>query len=428
MTSGSAYREAAEAGWRWTLRQVGWDEEGPWIPVSEGGEPPTESLWRDSLYEGTAGLAHVLAEIRLARSWTVEEEHLADGVVERLASQVSARQGAALFWGLGSDLVALAALGAPNDAVLDRMRAVRLPHGWQEEWSGGRFGPGATFNDVLGGTAGTLLTAVYADAEDLAAFAADTLVAEAEEGPSWPAAPRRYLSEPMPDMPNFSHGTAGVCASLAVGGAFLERPDLVELARRGAEVLIARADTADGGFRLQRSDPLREGWEPYTHTWCHGGAGTSLMFAALARAGVGEVAGVDPSTWRSRCLSTVMDSGLPARLRPGFWDNDGRCCGTAGVGEVMLDAWQDTADERYLAFAGVLGDALLERAIEDEAGTKWRFVEHRNDDPLLPAGVGWMQGAAGISAFLFRLARSVEGDTTILALRRPENQMAGRSE
>ena len=38
----------------------------------------------------------------------------------------------------------------------------------------------------------------------------------------------------------------------------------------------------------------------------------------------------------------------------------------------------------------------------------WRFVEHQNDDPLLPPGPGSMQGAAGIAAYLFRVARVLE--------------------
>ena len=38
----------------------------------------------------------------------------------------------------------------------------------------------------------------------------------------------------------------------------------------------------------------------------------------------------------------------------------------------------------------------------------WRFIEHHNDDPLLPPGTGWMQGAAGIAAFLFRTGRVVQ--------------------
>lgn len=51
---------------------------------------------------------------------------------------------------------------------------------------------------------------------------------------------------------------------------------------------------------------------------------------------------------------------------------------------------------------------MVERAITASTSqgehVYWRFVEHRNDDPLLPPGPGWMQGAAGVSAYLFRLA------------------------
>ena len=153
--------------------------------------------------------------------------------------------------------------------------------------------------------------------------------------------------------------------------------------------------------------------EPVTYTWCHGPAGTSLLFAALAHAGVGrgerrcEVAAL-----RDRCLHSVLTSGVPERLRPGFWDNDGRCCGTAGVGDVLLDAAQDTTDparaDLFLGWAGTMGDALVERAVRDDAGARWRFLEHRQDPPLLPPGTSWMQGAAGIAAYLLRLARVLE--------------------
>jgi len=53
-------------------------------------------------------------------------------------------------------------------------------------------------------------------------------------------------------------------------------------------------------------------------------------------------------------------------------------------------------------------DALADRAIRDGAGARWRFLEHRQEPPLLPPGTGWMQGAAGIAAFLFRLARVMD--------------------
>jgi hypothetical protein len=133
-----------------------------------------------------------------------------------------------------------------------------------------------------------------------------------------------------------------------------------------------------------------------------------LLFSALARAGVPAVAGRTPYDWERACLHSLKVSGIPERLYPGFWDNDGRCCGTAGVGDVVLNLWQRYGDDEDLAFAVTLADAIVSRARHDDEYVYWRFVEHRNEDPLLPPGPGWMQGAAGISAYLFRLARVLE--------------------
>jgi len=167
-------------------------------------------------------------------------------------------------------------------------------------------------------------------------------------------------------------------------------------------------DTSDGGLRLQTRIPGKEGVETFTYSWCHGPAGTSLLFAALDRAGVPAVAGRTPYDWERACVHSLKVSGIPERLHPGFWDNDGRCCGTTGVAEVVLNLWQRQGVDDDLAFTTTLADAVVERAIDDGDHSYWRFVEHRNDDPLLPPAAGWMQGAAGIAAYLFRLARVLE--------------------
>ena len=106
---------------------------------------------------------------------------------------------------------------------------------------------------------------------------------------------------------------------------------------------------------------------------------------------------------------------MPARLYPGFWDNDGRCCGTAGVGDVFLDSWHRAGDADDLAFALQLADTLVERAVVDGPHACWRFLEHRAEEPLLPPGVGWMQGAAGIAAFLFHASRVVQDGAAAVA-------------
>ena len=209
-------------------------------------------------------------------------------------------------------------------------------------------------------------------------------------------------------MPNWSHGLAGVAAALAAAGVWLGRPDLVEAARFGADHLVTLADTSEGGLRVPHVIPDHEDVDTYTYNWCHGPAGTSLLFAALERAGVPAVAGRTPYDWERACHHSLQASGIPERRYPGFWDNDGRCCGTAGVGDVVLNVWQRHGNDDDLAFAITLADAIADRAVRDGDHVYWRFVEHRNDDPLLPPGVGWMQGAAGIAAYLFRLARVLE--------------------
>ena len=71
-----------------------------------------------------------------------------------------------------------------------------------------------------------------------------------------------------------------------------------------------------------------------------------------------------------------------------------------------------------------MADALAERAIRDQAGARWRFTEHRQEPPLLPPGTSWMQGAAGIAAFLLRLARVLENGLGAPVIDRPDQWWA----
>lgn len=426
MSTPETYAELGEAAWRWVLDQVRWDD-GPWIPVAvphEGG-PPDE---RDGMHSGIGGLAHVLAEVRETRGWSDEESALADGIAARIRANLPSQPLATYFDGVVSDLGVLGALRAEgSDVAVARLRELAADDGWEQPYLGApTFPPHTRINDLTLGTAGSLLGAVWAHrhgvagAEALAHRAADILLAEGEPTPAgtdWPFVPTRFTADAPPErqreMPNWSHGLAGIAGALAVAGSELGRPDLVEAARSGAEHLVSLGDASDGGFVVPAAIPPSPGLEEVTYTWCHGPTGTSLLFTALEHAGVDRVAGETPAQWHRRCLHTVRTSGVPERRHPGFWDNDGRCCGTAGVGEVFLDAWQRLGVDDDLAFAQVLGDALVERAVVDPGRACWRFTEHRNDDPLLPPGVGWMQGAAGIAAYLMRLARVLrEGRTT----------------
>jgi hypothetical protein len=71
-----------------------------------------------------------------------------------------------------------------------------------------------------------------------------------------------------------------------------------------------------------------------------------------------------------------------------------------------------------------MADALAERAISDTSGACWRFTEHRRDPPLLAPGTSWMQGAAGIAAFLLRIARVLETGQNSPVVDRPDQWWA----
>ncbi len=73
-----------------------------------------------------------------------------------------------------------------------------------------------------------------------------------------------------------------------------------------------------------------------------------------------------------------------------------------------------------LAGARTMAGALVERALHDGTGACWRFIEHREDPPLLPPRTSWMQGTAGIAAFLLRLARVEEEGLTAPVVDRPD--------
>ncbi|GAA1501047.1 hypothetical protein GCM10009827_008880 [Dactylosporangium maewongense] len=98
MGDAATYRDLGEAAWAWTLRHVHRDD-GPWLPdrVTDGWPEPAPD--RDSLHAGTAGLAPVLAAIRLHRPLSGAETALADGIVERLAAQAETRVEPSLYDG-----------------------------------------------------------------------------------------------------------------------------------------------------------------------------------------------------------------------------------------------------------------------------------------------------------------------------------------
>jgi lantibiotic modifying enzyme len=221
-------------------------------------------------------------------------------------------------------------------------------------------------------------------------------------------------------FPNFAHGTAGIGAYLARLGAATNDDRYIDAARPAASWLLSTCQTDDGTCAAYHHDPaVRQGdngmgpaREPgdesplYTVGWCHGPPGLGWFFRELQLA-TGDTEWGD---WVVRTARAVRTSGIPSRREPGFWDNVGRCCGSAGVAEYFLDlhTWRDDPDD--LAFAVAIVDDLLERATVDDNGMRWHNIEFRADPPKLPAETTLLQGAYGIGLTLLRLARHLNRD------------------
>src|SRR5262249_14905388 len=124
--------------------------------------PQTAAGWdRDCLYVGISGIALALAEVTRYRSLTDREQRLTDDIVARLGRQSRISDEASLYGGLAGIATALRHLapGAERDA-LHRIAELRRPAGWASLEPGPNHG--MVLTDIIGGTAGIVLTVLWA--------------------------------------------------------------------------------------------------------------------------------------------------------------------------------------------------------------------------------------------------------------------------
>jgi lantibiotic modifying enzyme len=268
-----------------------------------------------------------------------------------------------------------------------------------------RFIAGVEWNDttdIIAGGAGTGLFLLYAAKElgdpalrRLAALAGMQLIALGKEeagGMKW------AMNKDFPRlMPNFSHGTAGVAYFLATLYGETRNKEFLEAALSGARYLQTVAKTDGDICQVFHNEP--NGKDLYYLSWCHGPAGTARLFYRLYRV-TGDKSWL---AWVKKSARAILQSGIPEKPTPGFWNNVSQCCGSAGVGEFFLSLYQVTGDKTYLNFTRRVTNDLLAKATDENNGLKWIQAEHRVKPELLVAQTGFMQGAAGIGMFLLRL-------------------------
>jgi lantibiotic modifying enzyme len=411
--------EAAIAAGNWIRHHQIENERGMVWPTVPDESPDVQR----NLYSGTPGIILFFLELGRAtgdESWTADAKRGADDLI---ASLPETHEGAdfGLWTGLAGQAFTLHRVyvatgeekylqGARRGLELIRAGAVADEDGAGVHWN--------EVTDIIGGTAGIGLFLLYAaDAMeepgmlDLAIKAGDHLISRGRsvDLPLGGTGLKWSMTDEFPRlMPNFSHGTAGISYFLVslhdeLKTRGLLRDDrFLDAGTDGAQYVVSISDPSNGGFLVFHHEP--EGEDLYYLGWCHGPVGTARLIYRLAIVSESESLG----TVVGRCARSIMTSGIPDQRTPGFWDNVGPCCGSAGVAEFFLKMSTLYQKPEYEVFARAMHEDIMKRATrvdlpDGKVGLKWIQAEHRVRPEFLQAQTGYMQGASGIGLWLLRL-------------------------
>ncbi len=202
----------------------------------------------------------------------------------------------------------------------------------------------------------------------------------------------------MPDyeryMDNFSHGTAGTAYFLSETYLRTKNEKYLDAAIKAANLLDGLSN--DKGYIPHH---LPGGEDLYYLNWCHGPAGTGRLFYSLYEA-------TNDEAWLEKMTRTadyLMEEGIDQHEAPGFWNNEGKCCGSAGVAEYFLWLYNITGNEKYLGFSGKMTKKLIASSTKEGDCIKWIQAENRRSPENVAAQTGLMQGSAGIGLWFLQL-------------------------
>ena len=393
-----SYLETALSAARWIQATADYSNHGKvWRA-----DPRDAQSINETLYSGTPGIVLFFIEAYKATGDQALLREARDGADHLLAVFVQEKE-SGLYEGIAGIGFALTETfkatrnekyrrGASQCAALLAVRATKVGKGI--EWNDA--------TDVISGGAGIGLFLLYAARElnepsfrDLAIQDARRLIElgrPEKSGLKWAMTP---TFERL--MPNFSHGTAGIAYFLATLYQETKTREFLDAALEGARYLQAVAKTDGGVCLIFHNEP--DGKNLYYLGWCHGPVGTARLFYRLYQV-TRDTQWMD---WVKRSARGIMQSGIPEKQTPGFWNNVSQCCGSAGVAEFFLSLYQITRDRAYLDFSKRVTEQLRAKGTRDRNTVRWIQAEHRVKPELLVAQTGYMQGAAGIGMLFLHL-------------------------
>ena len=299
--------------------------------------------------------------------------------------------------------------------VVDKLNAWSVEEGGARRWSD-------EFNDLIYGDAGTVLFLSYVaeqtandEALDLAIQGARFLLSQGQDaaaGSFW------YFRRSKPfNLPNFSHGTAGVAYVLATVGTITAD----ELLRKGAKAgfdYIRSISEIEGGLLRIPYGWGADNWDGlYEFGWAHGLSGTALFFARLQKS---DIDARSAAEFESLTRHTLLNINLPGDPAAPFAEPStplDKRFGRAGV-LSLLSQW--SVDESVAENVVNLRNSVWAH-IEDAAIRQNQMAHWVVDAPEFMGGgsaayTGIFHGAAGIGLAMLRLHSSLRGKRPYVVL------------
>ncbi|MDA0679269.1 MAG: hypothetical protein O3A13_03220 [Proteobacteria bacterium] len=271
------------------------------------------------------------------------------------------------------------------------------------------------FNDLLFGDAGTILyLSWHAErTRDVRALAlahrgAQFLLSEAADaavGKFW-----YFRRSKLFNLPNFSHGTAGVAYVLATVGAQVSDESLRLGAQAGFDYIRSIAEIEDDILRIPYGWGS-DAWDGlYEFGWAHGLTGTISFFVRLQQTGIDAESA---SEYERMSRHTLQNIGLPNTPARPFAEPatslDVRF-GRAGVLSLASD-WSvdDSASDEGTALRNDLWSHIARAAIRDERTAHWEIDAPEFMGGERAAYTGIFHGAAGMGLAILRMHARISG-------------------
>lgn len=215
---------------------------------------------------------------------------------------------------------------------------------------------------------------------------------------------------------NMAHGTSGIGWLYTVLYNLTKEKKYLDAAIDSAKYIEGIAVGDDEAVLVPYLDSLERGpsTEFYYLSWCHGPAGTSLLFDNLYRITKEE----EYLEWTKKLSRGIIKAGAPEVYSRGYWPSQSLCCGAPGLLEHFIEVYKLTGEKEFLDYAKRAARFIIGQSFVNDAsdmygqqntrhwfGNWWRTIPQN-----VHSYTGLSIGTAGNAWSLLSLAAAIEGE------------------